>query len=104
MSDWHLMDTAPRGSWPTGPDNVTEPAYIAPPRLLLLLDDGEQCVGRFDAYYAEGGDGFDGNPPWLEVVSGERIRPVAWTILPAPPKPKDKAEALPYYRSQGGTR
>jgi hypothetical protein len=78
---WQPIETAPTGSWPNGPNDTRDPAYIEPPHLWLMLDDGEQCVGYFDAYYAEGGNGYDGNPPWVERFSSERVRPTHWMPL-----------------------
>ena len=84
--EWQPIENAPKGSWPDGPDDVTDSAYVAPPRLLLTLKDGLRCVGYFDAYYADGGEGHDGQPPWVDELSGERISPTHWMPLPEPPK------------------
>jgi hypothetical protein len=84
---WQPIATAPVGSWPNGPNDTRDPAYVEPPKLWLALEDGLQCVGYFDAYYAEGGNGYDGQPPWVEQFSGERIRPTYWmSRLPSPPE------------------
>lgn len=83
MRGWQSIVTAPKGSWPDGPKDTTDPAYVEPPKLWLDLGDGLYCVGYFDAYYAEGGNGFDGAPPWVEQFSGERIRPHRWMTFDA---------------------
>lgn len=85
MREWQPIETAPKGSWPDGPQDTRDPAYVKPPHVWLLLQDGQRCVGYFDAYYAEGGNGYDGDPPWVEEFSGERVRPTHWTELPDPP-------------------
>lgn len=82
---WQPIETASTGSWPSGPEDTRDPAYVAPPRVWLLLEDERRCVGYFDAYYAEGGRGYDGDPPWVEEFSGERVRPMRWMPLPAAP-------------------
>jgi hypothetical protein len=88
---WQPIETAPKGSWPDGPDDTRHPDYREPPRLLLALRDGELCVGYFDAYYAEGGNGYDGGPFWVECVSSERVRPTHWMLLPPAPKEDTRA-------------
>ncbi len=84
--DWQPIATAGKGSWLTGPNDTRHPDYVEPPRLWLLLEDGESCVGYADAYYAEGGSGYDGGSYWVEKFSSERVNPTHWMPLPAPPK------------------
>ena len=80
--NWQPIETAPKGTWLSGPNDTRHADYVKPPRLWLLLDDGEPCVGYADAYYAQGGSGFDGGSFWVEKFSGERVRPVKWMPLP----------------------
>lgn len=82
---WQPIETATKGSWLEGPNNTRHPDYIKPPKLLLWTEDGPAC-GYADAYYAEGGSGYDGGSFWVETHSGERIRPTHWMPLPAPPR------------------
>lgn len=86
-SGWQPISSAPKGSWLEGPNHTTDPNYVEPPRLWLLLDDGEPCVGYADAYYAEGGQGYDGGSYWVEKFSGERVNPTHW-MLPLPASPE----------------
>ena len=79
---WRPIATAPKGSWLTGPNDTRDPAYVEPPSLLLFTDDGI-CVGYADAYYAEGGWGFNGDSFW--VSGGEQVTPTHWRPIPAPP-------------------
>ena len=83
---WRDIATAPKGSWPDGPQDTRDPTYVPPPPLWLTLIGGARCVGYFDAYYAEGGNGYDGGSPWVEEFSGERVTPTHWMLLPAPPE------------------
>jgi len=93
MSEWQPIETAPKGSWLTGPNDTRHPDYVKPPRLLLLLDDGEVCVGYADAYYtAERGSGYDGGSFWVEKFSGERVTPTHWMPLPEPPGPQRETD------------
>lgn len=82
---WQPIETAPKGSWLSGPNDTRHQDYVEPPRLWLLLDDGEACVGYADAYYAEGGGSYDGGSFWVEKFSGERVTPTHWLPLPDPP-------------------
>lgn len=86
--DWNPMDSAPKGG---GAEFVTDPAYVEPPRILLLFEEGNQSVAHWAWYYAEGGAGYDGGLAWIEPVSGERLdmhydAPVGWLPLPEAPK------------------
>lgn len=85
---WQPIDTAPKGSGADGPQDVRHPDYVEPPKLWLFLTDGEQCLGYWDWYYAEGGSGYDGGTAWVENLSGERVYPTHWTVvsLPSPPR------------------
>ena len=78
------IDTAPKGG---GADLVTDPNYVNPPKILLFFDDGNISVGYWDAYYAEGGRGYEGGLAWIEPISGERLdmhydSPIGWLPLP----------------------
>jgi hypothetical protein len=84
MNEWQPMETAPKGG---EAQFVTDPYWIEPPKILLLFD-GDICVGYWDSYYAEGGfectDGF----AWIEPCSGEPLNlhygiPKAWAPLPS---------------------
>jgi hypothetical protein len=93
MSEWQPIETAPNGSGVDGPQDVRDPRYIAPPRILLLFADGSVSVGYWDWFYAEGGRGYegDGHLAWIEPVSGEQLtrhysKPTHWMPLPEPPK------------------
>jgi hypothetical protein len=79
---WQPIDTAPKGSGWDGPQDVRHPDYIAPPHVWLTLVDGQRCVGYWDWYYAEGGNGYDGGSAWVEEFSGERVTPTHWMALP----------------------
>ena len=80
---WQPILTAPTGSGPHGPDDTRHPDYVTPPAVLLTLSDGHCCVGYWDWYYAEGGTGDDGcSSAWVEQVSGERVTPTYWMLLP----------------------
>jgi len=89
---WRDITEAPKGTWLNGPNDTRHPDYVEPPKLWLLLKDGQRCVGYADAYYAEGGGGFDGGPYWVEQFSGERVTPVKWAAIPAPPLSEDRVE------------
>jgi hypothetical protein len=85
-SAWQPIETAPKGSWLSGPNDVRDPDYVEPPTLWLFLSDGTQCAAFADAYYAEGGNGYDGRGFWVEPISGERVEPTHWMPLPAAPE------------------
>lgn len=82
---------------------MTDPAWVEPPKILLLFKDGAISVGYWDWYYAEGGNGFDGRHlAWIEPVSGEQLTrhysaPIAWMplsdlLIPEAPAPPDHQE------------
>jgi len=84
MNAFRPIDTAPKGG---GAELVSDPAYIEPPKILLLFADDVISVGYWDAYYAEGGRGYEGGLAWIEPVSGERLdlnfdAPIGWMPLP----------------------
>jgi len=85
---WEPIETAPKGG---GADLVTDPAYVRPPKVLLLFEGGEQVVCHWDWYYAEGGNGYrEGVSAWVEPVSGEQVslhydNPTHWMSLAEPP-------------------
>jgi hypothetical protein len=85
---WRPIETAPKGG---GAELVKDPAWVEPPKLLLLFEEDQRAVGVWDWYYAEGGHGYrDDVSAWLEPISGEQIalyygEPTHWRPLPAPP-------------------
>lgn len=90
---WQSIETAPKGG---GADSTTNPAWVEPPRILLLFAHGMMSVGYWDWYYAEGGDGCTHGVAWVEPVSGELLKdhyglPTHWMPLPDPPSPKEGA-------------
>lgn len=88
---WQDISTAPKGTWLDGPNDTRHPDYMEPPRLWLILQTGQRCVGYADAYYAEGGSGFDGGSYWVEEFSGERVYPTHWMSQDWPPAPSSDA-------------
>jgi hypothetical protein len=91
---WIPVSEAPKGG---GAELVTDPEYIKPPKILLLFEGGVVSVGYWDAYYAEGGRGYEGGEAWIEPVSGERLdlnydAPIGWMPLPSPPLQGDSNE------------
>lgn len=89
--EWQTMDTAPRGGFPegyTGPNDTRNPAWVQPPRILALVD-GQPMIVYWDAYYAEGGNGYDPRrTAWVNAGEGESLwtAPTHWMPLPAPPR------------------
>lgn len=86
---WEPMETAPKGNGGHG-GLVTDPGYIEPPLVLLLFENGIQAVGKWDWYYAEGGNGCIDGCAWINDVCGEVLsqcygQPIAWRPLPTPP-------------------
>lgn len=86
--DWQPIETAPRGG---GADDVRDPAWVEPPKILVCMKGGERAVARWDWYYAEGGSGcIDGNA-WVLDLAGEPLAllgygaPTHWQPLPEPP-------------------
>lgn len=87
---WQPIETAPKGG---GAELVTDPAWIDPPEVLLLFGGNVRRVGKWDWYYAEGGDGdscADG-VAWVDPVSGDLLAthygaPTDWMPLPEAPK------------------
>lgn len=85
---WQPIETAPKGG---GAKLTTDPKWAEPPKILMLFEDGNQCVVHWDAYYAEGGRGCIDGCAWVEPVSGELAHlhfgmPTHWMPLPEPPK------------------
>ena len=92
IEGWQPIETAPKGNGDQF-ESVTDPGYIAPPEILMLFEDGNQCVVRWDWYYAPGGYGHahaqDGRA-WVAVTGGELAHlhfgsPTHWRPLPTPP-------------------
>ena len=91
---WRPIETAPKGNGDQC-ELVTDPEYIEPPKILMLFESGDQCVVRWDWYYAEGGYGHhkaqDG-PAWI-IHGGSNLahlefgNPVAWRFIG--PLPED---------------
>ena len=84
MSGWQPMETAPKGG---GAEMVTDPAWVDPPRVLLLFNAGQQAVCHWDWYYAPEGNGYSGVDAWVEPISGQLAcieygEPKAWQPLP----------------------
>ncbi len=84
---WQPIATAPKGG---GAKFVTDPRWVEPPEILLRFKDGTHSVGRWDWYYAEGGNGYEGGLAWVEPHSGELLsrlgpHPTHWMPLPEPP-------------------
>lgn len=86
--EWQPIETAPKGG---GAELVTDPAWVEPPKVLLLFKNGEQVVCHWDWYYAESGNGYHkGVSAWVEPTSGEQIElyhdnPTNWMPLPVGP-------------------
>ncbi len=86
VAQWQPIETAPRGSGEDGPNMVTHPDYVAPPRLLLATEDGLE-VGYYDWYYHAGyGMGAEPRVSAWRNSSSEPIYPTHWMPLPAAPK------------------
>jgi len=67
------------------------------PCLLAFSTDAEKpfvCMAYWDAYYAEGGSGYQGGDGWVIQNCGEEVRlhfsaePTHWQPLPACPSDK----------------
>ena len=92
VEGWQPIETAPKGNGDQF-ESVTDPGYIAPPEILMLFEDGNQCVVRWDWYYAPDGYGHahaQGGPAWVAVAGGELAHlhfgnPTHWRPLPTPP-------------------
>ena len=87
--NWRPIETAPRGSGENGPHNVTDPAYVAPPKVLLFTQEGIE-VGYYDWYYHEGyGRGAEtGVSAWRTTSGDQAYSPTHWMPIPQPPKEK----------------
>ena len=78
--NWQDIETAPKGG---GAKSTTDPKWLDPPKILLKFGSGELSVGKWDWYYAEDGNGFQGCSAWVEPVSGELLamyydEPIGW--------------------------
>lgn len=88
MAEWQPIESAPKGG---GADDIRDPAWVNPPRILLRFGGEAVSVAYWDWYYAEGGAGFRDGFAWIEPCSGEPLNlhystpPTHWTELPAPP-------------------
>lgn len=87
---WLPIETAPRGSGIDGPDSVSHPDYVDPPKLLLWTEEGP-LVGYYDWYYHPGyGCGAeDGESAWRDHSGAKTYGASAWQPLPAPPAQKE---------------
>ena len=80
MNDyWQPIDTAPKKG-----------------NVLLFLGEDKICVGYWDACYAEGGWGYNGNSGWV-IDGGEECAlfhadPTHW--MPLPNKPTTETPSL----------
>jgi hypothetical protein len=84
IEGWQPMDAAPKGG---GAELVTDPNWVEPPLILLKFAGNVKRVGKWDWYYAEGGNGHRGCSAWVEPTSGELLamyydEPVGWIHLP----------------------
>ncbi len=86
---WQPMNTAPTGR--LGSNGMrTDPDYIEPPTLLLLLEGGEYDIGSYDPFYLEGyGDGANGDSCWVGKEGQLPVDPIGWMTIP--PKPIKEA-------------
>lgn len=94
MSEWRDISTAPKGG---GAEMVTDPAWVEPPRILLLFADEpnrDVVLAYWDWYYAApDGHGYeDGVLAWVIDRTAETVDkhfdtgPTHWMPLPEPPK------------------
>jgi len=84
MKEWLPVETAPKGG---GAERVTDPLWVEPPDILLRFFEDVMRVGRWDWYYAEGGNGCIDGVAWVEPCSGELLHlhygePTGWMALP----------------------
>ncbi len=88
---WQPIESAPKGG---GAERTDDPAWVEPPKILLLFEDENISVGYWDWYYAEGvGHGYQGCQAWVEPCSGELLDmhyndPISWMPLPPPKEAK----------------
>jgi hypothetical protein len=89
-SEWLPIETAPKGG---GAEMVTDPLWVAPPRILMNFGSEGMAIVYYDWYYAEGGNGYDGaNSPWVVDKTSEtadqhfNCEPDGWMPLPPPPE------------------
>lgn len=89
--DWQPIASAPKGG---GAELTTDPNWVEPPRILLGWTDThadfvvQVQIGRWDWYYAEGGDGYHpGATAWVDDEGIQQsVEPTHWMPLPEPPK------------------
>lgn len=86
---WQPISTAEKGG---GAELVTDPAYVDPPSMLLLFANSAVAVGKWDWYYAEGGNGADetNGCGWIDTNELNPLypchgEPTHWMPLPAAP-------------------
>ncbi len=84
-SPWKGMESAPTGK--IGKNGMrSDPDYIEPPTLLLLLEGGEYDIGFYDVYYLHGfGDGANGGSCWVGKEGQLSVDPIGWMYLPPLP-------------------
>ena len=85
---WQPIETAPKGG---GAESTSDPNYVQPPRILLYFPtEGIIEAGRWDCYYAEGGNGYEGCSAWCcaeyEPAALAYDEPTHWMPLPEPPQ------------------
>ncbi len=87
VNAWLPIESAPKGSGEDGPHDVTDQNYVAPPKLLLITEEGIE-VGYYDWYYHEGyGVGARKGVSAWRTTSGEpAYNPTHWQSVPAEPR------------------
>jgi hypothetical protein len=82
---WEPISTAPKGG---GADNMSDPKWVDPPVILLLLDDGKAVMARWDYYFDKGGNGYTDGCAWTLDCCCKTInthyngKPTHWMPLP----------------------
>lgn len=84
---WMPIESAPKGG---GADDVRDPKYVTPPRILMRFGGEAVSVAYWDAYYATGGGGCTDGFAWCEPCSGDPLNmhystpPDGWQPLRPP--------------------
>jgi len=87
---WIPIESAPKGGGAnstTNPNNTAGSDWTVPPNILLHFKDGQVSVGYWDWFYADGGQYFNGELPWVESFNNEQLSerygaPTHWMPLP----------------------